>query len=86
MVERVLALKPDYEPLAEVLRPETRDRREAVLEDPPEVHAHVALGVGDQAHRRLASGVDDLPPGVALVLRRVIDGSRGSSHVVVRVL
>ncbi len=71
MVERVFALKLDREPLAEVLRPETHDRREAVLEDPPAAHAHAALGVGDRAHRRLASEVDDLSQVVALVLQSV---------------
>ncbi len=44
--ERVLALKPDHEPLAEVLQSEAHDRHEAVLEDPPAAHAHVALNVG----------------------------------------
>ncbi len=67
IVERVLALKLDHEPLAEVLQLETHGRREAVLGDPPAEHAHVAVGVGDQAHHRLASEVDDLPPVVALV-------------------
>ncbi len=83
IVERVLALKPDYEPLAEVLRPETHDRREAVLEDPLTAHAHVALGAGDQAHRRLASGVDNIPV-VALVLRRVRIDCRRQPRVVPR--
>ncbi len=85
VVERVLALELDHEPLAEVLRLETHDRREPVLEDPPAAHAHVALGVGDQAHRQLASEVDDLPPVVPLVLRRqprVVP--RGCTHVVVQ--
>ncbi len=84
MVERVLTPKPDHEPLAEVLQPETHDRREVVLEDPPVAHAHVALGVGDQEHRRLASEVDDLPPVIALVLQCVRIGRRGRARVVPR--
>lgn len=51
IVEHVLALKIDHEPLAVVIRPGTHVFHEAVLEDPPAVHAHVALGVGNQAHR-----------------------------------
>ncbi len=83
-MERVLALKVDHEPLAEAPLPETHDRREAVLGDPPVTHAHVAFDVGDQAHRRLASEVDDLPPVFALVLRRVRIDRRRQRRVVLR--
>ncbi len=48
IVDRVLTLELTHQPLAEVPRPETHGRNEAVLEDPPAVHANVAFGVGDQ--------------------------------------
>ena len=67
LIERILAFGIDHEPLAE---PEMQNRSELPSNTHP-AHAHVALGVGDQAHRRLASEVDDLPPIVALALRRV---------------
>ncbi|KAI9446661.1 hypothetical protein H4582DRAFT_590874 [Lactarius indigo] len=62
IVEHVLVLELDREPLAVVIRPETHVCHKAVLKNPLAVHAHVALGVSNQAHRRLE--VDDLPPVV----------------------
>ena len=69
--ERVLAHKLDHQPLVKVPQPDTHDHGTAVPKDYITVHAHVVLGVRD---RRIDGGlleVDDIPPIVALVLRRV---------------
>ena len=84
IIERVLALKLDHQSLAQVLRPETHDGREAVLEHPSAAHAHVAFGIGDQPHRGLAAEVDDLAPVVAFVLRCVGVDGRGQPGIVPR--
>ncbi|KAI9441952.1 hypothetical protein BJY52DRAFT_1216989 [Lactarius psammicola] len=89
IVERVLTPKLDHGPLAGDLRPETHDCHKGVPEDPPAAHAHVAPGVEDQAHHRLATEVGDLPTAVALVTRSVRIGRRRQlrvAHLVLHVL
>jgi hypothetical protein len=82
IVERVLAFELDHQPLTQVFGPKAHDGRKAVFEHPGAPHAHVTLGVGDQAHRRLAAEIDDLPAVVALVLRCVCIDLRGQPGVV----
>ena len=84
IVQPILTLKLDHQPLPQIIRLQPHNRRKAVLKHPPPPYPHVAFAVRHDPHRRLAPEIHHLAPIVALVLRRVRVHRRREARVVPR--